>query len=292
MRLILSIILTCFYSLSFSQSLSESDIKQLAKEISNKIQGVDLGNGITVRGCFSYGRTIVNQYDVSEYWYPPENMKEDLLANFKKAGYADMYFNNDINVDFHYYFGNKLQKKISIKSNEFSNLNFSLGDYINIKGHSKAKGVNLKIKQPIGWELEEGDRPNIVKKFVYKTNTYLILIKDNYTFFSRNEANELLSDNEYINEIMSESSSFLSDAKISNHKVVTIDTYPALEYTISGNKEHLGYNIGMIMKAWMILYEDKIVFLQCVSINPKEFNTLENLYFLITNSVIFPEQYN
>ena len=292
MKLTLSIVLICFYSVSFSQSLSEYDIKQVAQQVNNELQGIDLGNGITIRGCFAFGRTLVYQYDVTEDWYPSENMKETSIANFKEAGISELYFNNDVNVEVYYYLGNKLQKKISIKSTEFSNLNFSLGDYLSIKGHPKAKGVNLKIKQPIGWELKEGNRPNIVKNFAYKTHSYMILIKDNYTFFSKNEARELLTDDAFVNEFVSESSSFLKNAEILNLRIVTIEKYPTIEFTIKGNMERSGINLQIIMKSWVIFYEDKIVCLQCGCFEDKEFNTFENLYNLITNSVIFPEQYN
>ncbi|MDP3359530.1 MAG: hypothetical protein Q8S41_09295 [Lutibacter sp.] len=292
MRITITIILVCLYSISFSQSLSESDIKKIAQKTNNKIKGVEIGNGITARGCLAIGRTLAYQYDVSNDWSPSLNMKEDLMENFKEAGISEVYFNNDINVDFYYYYGNKLRKKISIKSKEFSNLNFKLGDYESVNGHLKAKGVNLKLRKPNGWELQEGDRPNIVKKFSYKTNSYIILIKDNMMFLSRNEAKDLLSDSEYVKEIIIESGSYLKNIEILHQKIVTIDTYPALEFTIRGDKERLGLNLKMIMKNWMIFYEDKIISFSSGGFDSQEFYSLENLYDSITNSVIFPEQYN
>lgn len=56
--------------------------------------------------------------------------------------------------------------------------------------------------------------------------------------------------------------------------------------------ERSGINIEMTMKNWIIFFEDKIVFLQCGGVSGKDFNALEGLYNLITNSVIFPEQYS
>ncbi len=292
MRIVITVVLISLYSISFSQTVSETEIKQLATQINDELKGMDLGNGIAVRGCLAFRRTLVYQYDVDEYWHPTENMKEDLIANFKEAGNADMFFKNDINVDFHYYFGNKLQKRISVKSIEFSNLNFDIGDYISIKGHPKAKGVNLKLKPPNGWEIKEGDRPNIVKKFVYDNNSYMIIVKDNITFFSRNEVRELLEDEDYVNEFITDASSFLRNPEILNHNIVTIDKYPSLVFTMKGQMERSGIKMSLIFKNWIVFYEDKIVFLQCGGLNNKEFYSLEGLYNLITNSVIFPEQYN
>jgi hypothetical protein len=291
MRILFTILLSCFYSISFPQSYSENDIKTLAQQINDKLKGTDIGNGITVRGCYAFERTLVYLYNVTDQWYPSRNMKEDLIANFKKGGISDLYFNNEINVDFQYYYENKLRTRITIKSNEFSNLNFSLGDYISLKGHPDAKGVDMKIKIPLGWKIAEGDRPNIIKTFAYKGNTYLIIIKDNATFFSRNEIRKTLTP-DYIKEFISESSTYFKNAETVNYQIVTLDSYPTLEFTIKGNKEISGYDLKMIMKTWVIFYEDKIILLQCVGLDGKEFNTLEPLYNLITNSVIFPEQYN
>lgn len=292
MKYFLTIVLIGSYFAVTAQTFTENDLKTMAREINTQLKGTDLGNGITVRGCIAYNRTLVYQYDVDEFWYPPENMKEDLISNFKEAGNAKIFFNNDIDVDFHYYFGNKLQKRVSIKSNEFSDLNFNLGNFISIEGHPKAKGVNLKLKPPIGWAVEEGDRPNIVKKFVYDNNSYMIIVKDNITFFSRNEVRELLEDNDYVNEFISDASSFLQYPEILNHDIVTIDKYPTLVFTMKGQMERSGIKMSLIFKNWIIFYEDKIVFLQCGGINNREFYTLEGLFNLITNSVIFPEQYN
>lgn len=292
MKYFLTLMFIGSYFAVMAQSFTENDLKKMAHEINAQLKGTDLGNGITVRGCIAYSRTLVYQYDVDEFWYPPENMKEDLISNFKEAGNAKIFFNNDIDVDFHYYFGNKLQKRVSIKSNEFSNLNFDLGNFISIEGHPKAKGVNLKLKPPIDWKIEEGDRPNIVKKFVYENNSYMIIVKDNITFFSRNEVRELLEDDDYVNEFISDASSFLQYPEILNHDIVTIDKYPTLVFTMKGQMERSGIKMSLIFKNWIIFYEDKIVFLQCGGINNNEFYTLEGLFNLITNSVIFPEQYN
>lgn len=292
MRISLFLIIV-FSPLALSgQSFSESEIKQLAKEVDQNIKGVDIGNGITARGCIAIGRTLIYQYDVPEYWQAPENIKEELISNQKTAGAAKNYYLYDIDVDFYYYKGNSLIKKVSVKSNEFSTYNYDLGEYLSIKGHSKSKGVNLKLKVPIGWQVEEGDRPNIVKKFTKDRNTYLILIKDNMTFLSRGESRELLDDKSYVNEFVEESSSFLTNYEVLDKSIVTIDTYPAVQFKIKGKMERLGITLQIIMINWVVFYEDKIVLLQSAGLDNAEFKALERLYFLITNSVIFPDQYD
>ena len=286
------IISLSFPSKYIGQNFSESDIKLLAKQVSAKLKGLNLGNGVTARGCYSIGRTLIYMYDVSDYWYPPENIKEEIISNMKTAGAAKMYFINDINSSFYYYKGSKLIKKVTIKSYEFSENSYKTGSYISLKGHPKAKGVNIKLKKPVGWDVLEGDRPNIVKKFVKDGNTYLVLIKDNNTFYSKKQSRELFEDEEFSKDFINECLGYFKNAKVSNKSVVSIDSYPALSFEIEGDMEQLGIKFSAKMKLWWILYEDKMILLQCMGLNNAEYKLLNKLFFSITNSVIFPDQYD
>ena len=273
-----------------AQTFTEADIKKLAKQIDKDFRGMDLGYGVTGRACLSYGRTLVYQYDVPYYWEPPTNLKSDVINNLKTADVANMYFLNDINAYYYYYNGNSLVKKVSIKSHELSDYNFNLGDYFSIKGHKKSKGVNLKIKPPKGWKIEEGIRPNIVKKFTKDGNSFMLLTKENLTFFTRKDSRSLLEDSDYFNEFINETVSFLNNPKVTDKSIITIDTYPAITFKVEGQAERTGYDIKIAMRFWVIFYEDKIISLQGGG-PPREFKALEKLYTLITNSVVFPDQY-
>ena len=55
--------------------------------------------------------------------------------------------------------------------------------------------------------------------------------------------------------------------------------------------EHIGFKFSVIMKCWVVFYEDKIIYLQAMGTDNSDFIGLGNLYAMITNSVIFPEQY-
>ena len=292
MRITISTVLSLFSLILYGQSFPESSIKILANQINQQVKGVGIGNGITARGCLSAGRTLVYQYDVPSYWEPPVDIKEKAIANLKTAGIAKTYYLHDINVDFYYFNGNTLIKKVSILSNELSTYHYELGEYLSIKGHLKSKSVNLKLRVPQGWNLKEGDMPNIVKSFTKDGNTYLILIKDNIAFFSRGEISEFLSDVHFVDKFVEESISFMIDPDIIDRSVVTIDTYPTVTYKVKGKMERSGIITPMIMRCWLVFYEDKLVFFQAIGINGDEFRVLEQLYFQITNSVIFPEQYD
>ncbi len=171
-------------------------------------------------------------------------------------------------------------------------MKFQLGEYISIKDHPKAKGVNMKLKVPIGWQVGEGDRPNVVKKFIKDGNVFMMMVKDNVTFFSRKEIRELFKDEKFTSDLALEFGSVLQSPQLIDKSVVTIDNYPALSFKIRGNVERSGLRFSVIMKCWMFLYEDKVVSLQSAGIGKTNFNLLEILYSSITNSVIFPEQYN
>ena len=170
--------------------------------------------------------------------------------------------------------------------------NFILGEYITIKGHPKAKGVNMEIKTPIGWEIKEGDRPNIIKKFIYSSVSYMVQVLDNVTFFSRDQIKDEFKNEKALEEFTKESISFLIDAQIINNALVTVDNYPAIQFKAKGKMERMGMTVPIIMNNWSIFYEDKIVNLQAIGKDDNMYTSLEKLLLQITNSVILPDQYN
>lgn len=174
----------------------------------------------------------------------------------------------------------------------FGQNTFKLGDYVSIKNHPKSKGVDLKLRAPLGWELKEGDRPNIVKKFTKDASTYLILIKENITFFSRKMSREVFEDESTQEALITELTSVVDNPKIIDKTLVTVDNYPTLSIKVIGSAERAGLRFNVIFKFWIIWYEDKIIMLQGGGLDNNEFKSLENLFLKITNSVIFLDQYN
>ena len=92
MRIITFFIFSLFSLALFGQSVSEADIKTLADQVNKQFKGLDIGNGITGRGCLSIGRTLIYQYDVPEYWEASKNIKDELIANLKADGAAKTFF--------------------------------------------------------------------------------------------------------------------------------------------------------------------------------------------------------
>ena len=277
---------------SQGQNLTKQDLLLIAKEVNAELQGKDIGNGISLRNCLATERALIYSYNVPDSWLPPSSIKEDLIENFQTSGIMDFYKANGIDLEFFYYNDNKLIKTVEISNSHSTFSNYELGSYINLDGHPKGKDVNIKLKPPVDWKILEGDRPNILKKFVDESNMFLILIKENSTFFSRNESRELLSDEDYTEDFFSESGRIFTSYEIYNKRIITIDTYPTLEYMISGTTERSGITLEMVMKIWIIFYEDKMIHLQASGLDRFSFEQREPLYTSIINSVIFPDQYN
>ncbi|MGI9249741.1 MAG: hypothetical protein ACR2PR_00855 [Pseudohongiellaceae bacterium] len=291
MRIISFLLVVVLSSGALCQTWTEDDIKEFAEGVSKEIKDVDLGGDVIFRDFIAIGRMLIYQYDVPDDWDLSDNAKDALISNLKMNGNTRTYFEQNISVGYWYYKGNTIFKMVSISSDELSPFNFKLGERLSIKNHPKAKEVNLEISPPVGWDVEEGRRPNIVKRFTYEGNIFTIMIKENTTFFSRRESMELLSFDEFLLDAVEGYASSLDDSVILSHEIVTIDTYPAIEAKVKGMAEQMGINMNITMKFWQVLYEDKIVFFQAMGANDTEFSELEKLYDSIVSSVVFPEQY-
>jgi hypothetical protein len=280
-----------FFSYPYCQTNSEVVLKKITQQLKNDIVGTEFSNGIRGRNCFSLGNTIIFQYDVPDSWQAPISIKEDLISNLQKTGAAKTFYSNKINVNYYYFKGNLVEKKVSILSTELEDSNFKLSEFVEIRDHPKAKGVNLKLKLPNNWELKEGDRPNIVKKIVKDGSSYLIQVEELETFYSRKQSIEFLQNDETFSSFFAEYSRVFKNLKTINKSIVTIDSYPAAFYKFRGDIERLGLSFSIIANTWIVLYEDRLVFFQAMTEDSKSYSEVEKIFFLITNSVIFTDQY-
>lgn len=301
------ITIVCSYQISFSQrsiledaqkksdNFYQTELKKISEKINREQKGINI-NGIVLRSCYSQGKTLILQYNVPQDWYPSEDAKSIIISNFKKSGYSNLYFQNGINFELQYYKNNKLYQKFYIDSKEF--VTSELGNFISIKGHPKSLGVDMQLKIPENWKVEEGDRPHVVKKFSYSTNSYMynsfiITITENIMFVSRKEARDLFENEEDAKIILNNlSKGLFNKPQILNYRTITIDRYPALEFTVKGIKERVGIEMNLKSRCWIIFYEDKIISLLAGSLDNGEFERMEPIYTKIINSIIFPEQYS
>ena len=294
MLICLSFVLISLYTKETqAQQITESKLKESIALTNLKLKGIDLGNGVRIRGCETKGRTIIYSYDVTSNWQAGGNAKKSIIEEYKSTGVADTYFKNGLSADFYYWDGLILKKKISIQSYEFSPYDFSLGEYLSVFNHKKSKGVNFKIKVPIGWEVMEGNRPNVVKKFVKDDYVYTIVIKENSTFFSRKEGSDILNDEESSNEFIQEVVEILDNSELIDKAIISIDSYPTLFFKIKGEVNYSGVKLNVISYQYIMFYEDKIIFFNGLyNFGNYSKNIMSDKIFkLITNSLILPDQY-
>lgn len=162
---------------------------------------------------------------------------------------------------------------------------------INTKDYPKSKDVSMRICPPENWEVLESNSPNIVIKFNYGTNSYMVLIKDFVTFISKENAKEIFNDKEFKESIIEDIYKEYGDVKLINSKIVTIGFYPALEMTLKGKIERVGITYDFFLINWVIFYEDRYITLMSFSGTQKDFDIFSPLYRMITNSISFPEYY-
>ena len=296
------LIFTCllFALISFNnketqaQIITESKLKESIAIVNKELKGKELDNGLKVRGCKTEGRTIIYSYDITSNWRSENTTKRSIIKNYKSLGIADTYFKNGISTDHYIWDGLVLKKKISIQSYELSQNGNSLGEYLSVFNHEKSKGVNFKIKVPIGWNVMEGNRPNAVKKFVKDDHVFTIVIKDNSTFFSRKESRDVLNDKDFSNEFIQEIAGMFDNSEIIEKDVISIDSYPTLFFKIKGKVNYSGVKLNIISHNYFIIYEDKIISMGGLYNDGNYSKNImsDKIFKLMSSSLILPDQYN
>lgn len=314
LKLLYILVAILYTSIAYGQNNELITAASIAKEVDRKIAGNDLGGGVIARGCTYRGNTLIYQYNVPNDWELFDGARENVLDQLKKKGIAESYQKLGIGVEYHYYKNNNFHDFFGITKDEWGvpqkSFNDRVQDYlaewsykptdliklkeiVDLTDHPKSKGLSLTLKIPYGWELKEGSRPNVVKKFTSQGCTFLVMVKDNITFLTRSEAREIFEDKEYVSDFISGVTSVLENSSLISSKLIVIDNYPALEYVVKGNKNNSsGIAIVVRSKHWTLFFEDKIVSFSMMGPDNDSFDHLELISLMIINSVVFPEQYN
>lgn len=168
------------------------------------------------------------------------------------------------------------------------------------KDHPKAKGVNLTMAYPSSWAATEGERPNIVQKFVSEGGRGLemamILTKElslpSGTVFTNEDVKELFSPSEL--RLMLPDEAVFIDARSTK-----IEGIPAgiLEYTMRGDRA----GITLTNHIWMMsfLSGSTLVQVQFQVGGPAEMErdvanrmaAFKPLFALMANSIVLPDKW-
>ena len=277
---------------------------------------IDLGDGIIWKDAINENNTnrvYVYEIDKEALDYVLDDInKISMMQSLVSMNQYEFTRNNRINVVYRYYYKGVLFKEITIKHGDWDafvsladgnnkeideplNPSFELGDYISFKDNPKAKGVNIKVKKPVGWELRSGTGPNTLFNFTNGEINFTIVITELPTFMSKNEAKETLKNEEEVNLLKS---TLLKGYNIvtNNESAViisinptTITTYPALEATTKVRFESAGIVENVIYLSWSIFYEDRVISVAGSLIESDYNNETEKQIRAIVTSIYFED---
>ena len=171
--------------------------------------------------------------------------------------------------------------------------NAQLGDYYYSNSHPKAKGLNFQIQGPSDFEQQEAVRPNIVQKWSKIAGNKLIsfnvlVYKDNsLNEYSKDEWREIFKDNNNRKDYLAE-----YGEAASNIKYFVLDNYPGLVFDAYQDFERIDTSARLYLTQASIIVESYIFILQLIAEDKTLLNDNRNLFKLVANSVVFPDQYN
>jgi len=166
------------------------------------------------------------------------------------------------------------------------------------KGHAKAKGAVLTVTYPASWTAKEGDRPNIVQKFISEKGkgeaTIMIITKElpPEVVINEFEKKALLSP-DGLKEMIPQ------NAKYINGKATKIEAEPAGIVEYSMRAERVGQEMEAHFISLIFLQGRTLVTVQCMvgalkteeSQLPLRFAAFQPLFQQVMNSIIFDDKW-
>ena len=168
-----------------------------------------------------------------------------------------------------------------------------LGDIYKSNGHPKAKGLNFEIRTPVGFEQDEADRPNIVQKWSKdrtdnnKFVQFLILVYDLPEELIGVPNDEI---KDYLKNGGIEEMSALEG--FSNSKYFVIDNFPGSISDTKMNVERLDLTFTLYGMMTQTFVNNHIYQMMIQSPSKEILEKNRNLFYLLSNSVVFSDQYN
>lgn len=168
------------------------------------------------------------------------------------------------------------------------------------KNHPKAKGVWVTVRYPTGWEVKEGERPNIVQKFSGDFNDMFVVlalqildagapVEKECSDMSNAEFAEAFSDK-------------ASNQIVTNVKKTRHEEKPAFLYDMRGTYERAGMSIVTSHRVMTVCYKRNLISTWCspskidrtnqkISFGQSQLNTANPLCFQFFNSLVLMDKY-
>jgi hypothetical protein len=166
------------------------------------------------------------------------------------------------------------------------------------KGHIKSKGISMNIKIPMSWINKEGERPNIVQKYISENGNgkelIIVMIKDlgfqnNYKI-SKKELEDFFVESE-LKKLVPAGGTFISARKI------TIDNNIGGQVVFRTTQERVDVSINLQAIYYITIYKNKMVMVQGnvtaenTNLLSARFDLMMPLFRQVANSVVFMDQY-
>lgn len=168
------------------------------------------------------------------------------------------------------------------------------------QGHPKAKGVDFQIRYPASWRPAEGERPNIVQKFVSENGrgleSIMLVVKDiplpeGYKPTKR-ELDEFFSDKELRGLAP-------TGARVISSRSIVLDGQKAglVIFDQTGQRMETTFTIRNL--SFVTIRRSKMIFVSCLVSPPtgreaqlqERFTRIESLFKWVGNSFVLQEQY-
>ena len=168
-------------------------------------------------------------------------------------------------------------------------------------GHPKSKGINMVLSYPNGWLAKEGERPNIVQKFVSaggrELEMALIMIRPlplpAGTVISEKELNDFFTPIE-MKDLIPPRATFI------HAKTTRIEGLPAgiLEYSMRSERAGVAMDFQFI--SYIFIYGNNMVQLQCAVGNgqlttpallARKMDKFKPLFLLMANSIVLLDKW-
>lgn len=175
-----------------------------------------------------------------------------------------------------------------------------LNSKFDTKNHPKAKGVWATVRYPTGWEVKEGERPNIVQKFSGDYNDMFVVlslqilnagapVEKECTDMGTAEFADAFSDKT--------SNQFVVNVKKSKH-----EGKPAFLYEVQSKLERAGISIQASHKLMTVCYKNTLISAWCspskidyatksMSTSQRELNAASPLCLQYFNSLVLMDKY-
>lgn len=166
----------------------------------------------------------------------------------------------------------------------------------NTKDLPKAKGLDITVKHPSDWRIDESNRPNIVGKFVKKTpdtyNSMIVIIANaspsDIREFQNSSLDELRKMNTFDNTVA---------IKVTKVKLEDQDAYIT---DVRSTEERMNVKAKTRMQFLQMIYKDKLISMNCGVVKNDKFSEadLENSFKMIEkqcfnffNSLVLVQRY-